>query len=83
MSAGGEVEEGRTVSVPKVCDADQIAGILDISKRHFMRLVHVGEFPRPMLIGRSARWSASDVTGYLDKLRARREHKPRRGRDVR
>lgn len=82
MAAFSEVEEGGTVSVPKVCDADQIAGILDISKRHFMRLVHVGEFPRPLRIGRASRWPASDVTGYLDKLRARREHKPRRGRDV-
>lgn len=81
MSVTGEVEEGGTVTVPKVCDADQIADILDISKRHFMRLVHAGEFPRPLRIGRASRWPASDVTGYLDKLRARREHRSRRGRD--
>ena len=83
MSAIEEVEEVvEAVRVPKMIDADRIAALLDISKRHFMRLVHDGEFPKPMLIGRAARWPATDVTGYLQRLRLQRARKPRRGRDA-
>ena len=83
MSAIEEVEEVvEAVRVPKMIDADRIASLLDISKRHLLRLVHDGEFPKLMLIGRASRWPASDVAVYLDKLRKERARKQRRGRDV-
>jgi predicted DNA-binding transcriptional regulator AlpA len=66
------------VTVPRLIDAEQVAGILVISERHLGRLVHSGEFPKPIKIGACARWQASDVADYLERLRARREAKPRR-----
>lgn len=82
MSAIEEIGEVSTVAVPKMIDADQVALLLDISKRHLARLVHDGEFPKPLRIGRATRWPATDVIVYLQKLRLQREHRPRRGRNV-
>jgi predicted DNA-binding transcriptional regulator AlpA len=67
--------------VPRLIDADQIADLLHVSKRHFARLVHVGEFPKPVRIGGSSRWPASDYNAYVERLRVQRESK-RRGRNV-
>ena len=79
-AAGGTMAR-TSLMVPKLIDAEQIAGLLAISERHLARLVHDGEFPKPMKLGHSARWLASDYNAYVERLRLRREIK-RRGRDV-
>jgi excisionase family DNA binding protein len=72
--ANGEVV---TASVPMLIDAKQIARLLGISKRHLARLVHDGEFPRPLRLGTSSRWSASDYNDYVTRLRERQDNKRR------
>lgn len=57
-------------SVPRLMEGKQIAGLLQISKRHFDRLVHDGEFPKPLRIGNCSRWYASDYVAYVERLRA-------------
>ena len=41
---------------------------LAISKRTLEREIARGKFPRPLKIGRSSRWPASDVLQYLERL---------------
>ena len=50
----------------------QAAELLAISKRTLERQVAVGNFPRPLKIGRSSRVSMQDVSSYLERLQMRR-----------
>ncbi|WP_345783024.1 helix-turn-helix transcriptional regulator [Coraliomargarita parva] len=45
---------------------------LSISRRSIYRLIADGEFPRPIPIGRAARWCLSDVENYLERLKQQR-----------
>jgi len=47
---------------------DEAAQRLAVSKRTLEREIARGKFPRPLKIGRSSRWPASDVSQYLDRL---------------
>jgi prophage regulatory protein len=42
-----------------------VARILRVSTRTVHRLVETGEFVKPLRIGRSTRWRASDVLDWL------------------
>jgi predicted DNA-binding transcriptional regulator AlpA len=66
-----DADASATATVPRLLDAAQIADLLRISTRTFRQRVHDGEFPKPILIGpNSPRWTASDYTAYVAKLRA-------------
>jgi excisionase family DNA binding protein len=58
-------------AIPALIDADEIARLLGISKRHLQRLVHGGEFPRPLKIGGCSRWSTETYTAYVARLQAK------------
>lgn len=62
-------EASATVTVPRLIDAAQIAELMRVSPRHFQRLVHDGEFPRPILIGNCARWEAKAYAAHIRRLR--------------
>jgi len=64
-------------TVPRLMDIEQILGLLQVSRRHFDRLVHIGEFPKPLKIGARSLWYASDYVAYLERLRAQREGRKR------
>ncbi len=50
---------------------DALGGLPRKSTRY--ALMKIGDFPRPVRIGRrGARWFLSDIEAYLDKLRAAR-----------
>lgn len=72
-------EAGSTsATVPRLIDAKEITGLLKISERQLRRLVHIGEFPRPLMLGHNTkRWPASDFNAYLAKLRERQMKRKR------
>lgn len=72
-------EAGSTsATVPRLIDAKEITGLLKISPRTLRRLVHVGEFPKPLMLGHNtARWAESDYNAYLAKLRERQAKRKR------
>lgn len=60
----------QTATVPRLIDGDTLAGLLGINRRHLQRLVHAGEFPKPLMLGHNTpRWPASDYNAYVARLR--------------
>jgi predicted DNA-binding transcriptional regulator AlpA len=45
---------------------------LDVSLRSFYRLIAQGELPPPVKVGRSSKMFQSDLSGYVQKLKAQR-----------
>ncbi len=67
-------------TVPRLIGADRIAELLQVSRRQLNRLVHDGEFPKPVLLGGTQRrWLASDYNAYVARLRERQTKARRRG----
>jgi excisionase family DNA binding protein len=73
------VIETTEATVPQLIDGDRIAELLQVSRRTLDRLVHDGEFPKPLRIGGAARWRASDYAAYVERLAAKQAK--RRGRN--
>jgi predicted DNA-binding transcriptional regulator AlpA len=48
------------------------ASRLDISLRGFYRLIAQGDLPPPVKVGRSSKMFQSDLSGYVQKLKAQR-----------
>lgn len=46
--------------------AFQVAKLLGISERHIRRLVDRGQFPRPVRLGRLARWPRCYLRGWIE-----------------
>lgn len=46
--------------------AEEAAKLLGISKRHFASLHSQGRIPKPINLGRSVRWSVSELREWLD-----------------
>ena len=57
-------------------DRREVIRRLKISDWTLARLIRTGAFPRPIRIGGSDRWRASQISSWLDDL-ARRPHLPR------
>lgn len=55
---------------PLLVDAKGAAVLLGISARSFLRLVARGEAPRPLRLGRLARWRVVDLEALVAKLAA-------------
>lgn len=51
---------------------DEVATQLGICPRHVHRLVSAGQLPRPVKIGKAARFPASDIEEYMERLKAAR-----------
>lgn len=48
------------------------AAKLDVSLRSFYRLIAQGDLPPPVKVGRSSKMFQSDLSGYVQKLKAQR-----------
>jgi predicted DNA-binding transcriptional regulator AlpA len=74
-----DADAGSAVAtVPRLLDADRIAELLQVTRRHVNHLVHIGEFPAPVLVGGSQRrWLASDYNAYVAKLREKQAKRRR------
>lgn len=59
-------------AIPALLSIRAVAGILGLSPRAIYRLVARGELSRPVKVGGATRFFTSDVSGYLDGLRASR-----------
>lgn len=60
-------EHGACELVPRLLDADQIAELMNVTKRTVYNLHHVDpDFPEPITVGaRFVRWRASDYNAYI------------------
>ncbi len=56
------------MSADALLTREEAAQRLAVSKRTLEREIARGKFPRPLKIGRSSRWPASDVMQYLERL---------------
>ncbi len=62
-------ETNKDVSVvqsPLAYSAQQLADRLGVSLRHIRRLDSAGKLPRPVRLGRSVRYLASEIEAYLE-----------------
>ncbi|WP_165064028.1 helix-turn-helix transcriptional regulator [Paludisphaera rhizosphaerae] len=48
-------------------DAEEFARWLDVSERTLWRLLSAGKVPKPMRVGRSTRWRAEEIRGWIDR----------------
>jgi predicted DNA-binding transcriptional regulator AlpA len=72
-----EPDASATATVPQLLDGDRIAGLLQVSRRQLSRLVHDGEFPKPIRVGSQPRWLASDYNAYVARLREQQAKRKR------
>ena len=61
-----QTENEQLVSLP------DSAAKLDVSLRSFYRLIAQGDLPPPVKVGRSSKMFQSDLSGYVQKLKAQR-----------
>jgi prophage regulatory protein len=52
---------------PLLINADDVAGMLKISKTTLWRLRSSGRVPRPVRIGGSVRWRLSEISGWIEE----------------
>lgn len=57
---------------PSLLTSKQVALALGVCRRTLEREISRGRFPRPMKVGKSSRWPASDLQAYLDLLNRER-----------
>lgn len=71
--------ESTTCPKPETDDArlltlDQVADLLQVSRRTVDRLISAGDLPCPLKVGRSSRLSVDEVKAYLESLKLQRRH---------
>ena len=54
------------LGTPLAYTADDLAFLLNCSKRHIAALHSSGRLPRPIRLGRSVRWRADELRAWLD-----------------
>ena len=60
-------DAGARELVARLLDAAQIADLMHVTKRSVYRMVEEGKFPPPaLMIGRYARWLASDYNAWVE-----------------
>ena len=52
---------------PQMIDVRGVAIILNISTRSVWRLVNRSELPKPIRVGRNARWRVSDIEQWIEQ----------------
>ena len=50
-----------------VVTADEAAGLLSISKRHFLRMVTSGRAPQGIRLGRCVRWRRDVLARFIER----------------
>ena len=51
---------------------NEVSRRLGVSLRQVYRLIHRGELPQAVKVGRAARMPESELSAYVDKLKGRR-----------
>lgn len=51
---------------------DEVARRLGVSLRQVYRLIHRGELPQAVKVGRAARMPESELAAYVERLKGRR-----------
>ncbi|MFZ4171381.1 helix-turn-helix transcriptional regulator [Enterobacter ludwigii] len=51
----------------KMVDMVFITGFTGLSDKWFYKLISLGEFPKPIKLGRSSRWLQSEVEAWVQK----------------
>src|SRR5262245_59478185 len=59
---------------PQLLRIREVAQIFRISTRQVWKLMAAGRFPKPLKIGRSSRWLASDIEQFIQVTAPRSEH---------
>ncbi len=65
MTEPQNIEFKRAVTQPLLIDSRQVGELLNLSTRTVWRLLSAGKLPRPVRIGRSVRWSRSDLETWI------------------
>ena len=47
--------------------AEEVARLMGISERTLWRLLSAGKIPKPLHVGRSARWRLAEVREWIDR----------------
>jgi predicted DNA-binding transcriptional regulator AlpA len=50
----------------EMVNATTAAGIVGVSRRSWSRLVAAGRAPKPIRLGRSARWRVAELRGWIE-----------------
>ncbi len=58
-------ESERAETKPLLIDRRQVGELLNLSTRTVWRLLSAGKLPKPVRIGRSVRWSRSDLETWI------------------
>ena len=60
-------DNGQLDGLDRLLSSRSVCGLLDVSDRQLRRFVSSGKFPPPdRRLGRSLRWKASTVRGFLE-----------------
>lgn len=59
-------------AVEEMLDLHAVAKVLAVDERTVWRRVADGTLPRPVKVGRAARWFASDIANFQQRLRDER-----------
>jgi excisionase family DNA binding protein len=65
MTEPQNIEFKRAVTQPLLIDSRQVGELLNLSTRTVWRLLSAGKLPQPVRIGRSVRWSRSDLETWI------------------
>ncbi len=60
------------IALEQMLDVHEVAGLLAIDERTVWRRVADGSLPKPVKIGGAARWFASDIATFQQRLREER-----------
>lgn len=53
----------------RLIDLKEFADLLSVNKRTVYRLIQSGVLPKPVRVGHSVRFPASDVEAYIERLK--------------
>ncbi len=65
MTEPQNIEFKRAVTQSLLIDSRQVGELLNLSTRTVWRLLSAGKLPEPVRIGRSVRWSRSDLETWI------------------
>lgn len=55
-----------TIAAPKLLTMHDVVALTGFARSHIHALVNTGRMPKPLKIGRSIRWRASDIDAWID-----------------
>lgn len=62
-------------STDRLLKAREVASLLGLGVRTVWRLASAGEIPRPIAVGRSARWLESELAAWIKERQAGRPYR--------